>query len=62
LRFYSPLRERREDILPLVDFFIDRYNSQFRKSIRGIADDTRRLLLDTLGPERGNSRTPSSER
>jgi len=43
--FIPPLRERREDILPLVDFFIDHYNRKFRKSIRGISDETRRLLL-----------------
>src|SRR5271166_5940962 len=43
--FIPPLRDRKEDILPLVDFFIDRYNRRFRKSIRGITDETRRLIL-----------------
>jgi len=43
--FISPLRERREDILPLVDFFLEHYNRKFRKSVRGLTDDTRRLLL-----------------
>ncbi len=43
--FIPPLRDRKEDILPLVDFFIERYNTQFKKSVRGISDDTRRLLL-----------------
>jgi two-component system response regulator AtoC len=43
--FIPPLRERKEDILPLVDFFIERYNRKFRKSVRGISEDTRRLLL-----------------
>src|SRR5437868_3815741 len=43
--FIPPLRERNEDILPLVDFFIERYNRKFRKSVRGITDETRRLLL-----------------
>jgi len=52
--FIPPLRERKEDILPLVDFFIERYNNRFRKSIRGIADDTRRLLLNHTWP--GNVR------
>src|SRR4051794_16550311 len=42
--FIPPLRERKEDILPLVDFFIDRYNRRFRKSVRGITDETRYLL------------------
>src|SRR5499433_469567 len=43
--FIPPLRERTEDILPLVDFFIDWYNRKFKKSVRGISPDTRRLLL-----------------
>jgi transcriptional regulator with PAS, ATPase and Fis domain len=43
--FIPPLRERSEDILPLVDFFIDWYNRKFKKSIRGISPETRRLLL-----------------
>jgi DNA-binding NtrC family response regulator len=43
--FMPPLRHRKEDILPLVDFFIERYNFRFRKGIRGIAQETRNLLL-----------------
>src|SRR5262244_2626880 len=43
--FLPPLRERKEDILPLVEFFIDRYSRKFRKLVRGISDDTRKLLL-----------------
>ena len=39
--FIPPLRERKEDILPLADFFIDHYNKKFRKSIQR--------------PDRGNS-------
>jgi two-component system, NtrC family, response regulator AtoC len=52
--FIPPLRERKEDILPLVDFFIERYNRKFKKSVRGITDDTRRLLLGHTWP--GNVR------
>jgi two-component system response regulator AtoC len=52
--FIPPLRDRKEDILPLVDFFIERYNRTFKKSIRGITDDTRRLLLGHNWP--GNVR------
>ena len=52
--FIPPLRERKEDILPLVDFFIDRYNRKFKKSVRGISDDTRRLLISHSWP--GNVR------
>jgi len=43
--FIPPLRERTEDILPLVEFFIAWYNRKFKKSIRGISPETRRLLL-----------------
>jgi two-component system, NtrC family, response regulator AtoC len=43
--FIPALRERPEDILPLVDFFIELYNRKFKKSVRGITPETRRLLL-----------------
>ena len=52
--FIPPLRDRKEDILPLVEFFIDRYNRRFRKQIRGITDDTRYLILSHNWP--GNVR------
>jgi two-component system, NtrC family, response regulator AtoC len=52
--FIPPLRDRKEDIMPLVDFFIERYNRTFKKSIRGINDATRRLLLSHNWP--GNVR------
>lgn len=52
--YIPPLRERKEDIIPLVDFFIQDYNRKFRKSVRGITDDTRRLLLSYEWP--GNVR------
>src|SRR5690349_11769216 len=52
--FIPPLRDRKEDILPMVDSFIDRYNRRFRKSIRGITDETRKLLLTHTWP--GNVR------
>jgi two-component system, NtrC family, response regulator AtoC len=52
--FIPPLRDRKEDILPLVDFFIERYNRRFKKSIRGITDETRRLIFSHNWP--GNVR------
>src|SRR5579859_1736248 len=52
--FIPPLRERKVDILPLVDFFIERYNRRFRKAIRGITDETRHLILNHNWP--GNVR------
>lgn len=52
--FLPTLRERKEDILPLVDFFLAHYNRKFRKSIQGVSEDTRRLLLNYDWP--GNVR------
>jgi transcriptional regulator with PAS, ATPase and Fis domain len=52
--FIPPLREHKEDVLPLVDYFIERYNRKFRKSVRGIADETRKLMLNYTWP--GNVR------
>src|SRR5579862_9255231 len=49
-----PLRERREDILPLIEFFIQLFNRKFRKSVKGISDEARRLLLSYDWP--GNVR------
>ena len=43
--FLPPLRDRKEDVLPLVDYFIGRYNRKFRKNVKGITDDTRKLML-----------------
>jgi two-component system response regulator AtoC len=43
--FIPPLRLRREDVLPLVDFFIERYNFRFRRNVRGITQETRDLLI-----------------
>ncbi len=52
--FIPPLRDRREDIMPLVEFFIERYNRRFKKAVRGISDETRRLILSHNWP--GNVR------
>jgi len=52
--FIPPLRDRKEDILPLVDSFIERYNVRFKKSVRGLSDETRKLLLNHNWP--GNVR------
>jgi two-component system response regulator HydG len=39
------LRERREDIMEFADFFIAKANHAFAKSVRGIDDTARELLL-----------------
>ncbi len=40
-----PLRERREDIVPLVNFFVDHYNRKFKRHIEGVTPETEELLL-----------------
>jgi len=52
--FLPPLRERPDDVLPLVSFFIERYNRRFRKAVRGITPETRELLTNYDWP--GNVR------
>jgi len=52
--FLPNLRERKEDIPPLVDFFLAHYNRKFRKSVQGLTEDARRLILDYNWP--GNVR------
>jgi len=34
-----PLRKRPEDIFPLIDYFIKKYNSKYNKNILGLSDD-----------------------
>lgn len=43
--YIPPLRERREDIAPLVEHFIHKYNSAKSKSIFGISPDAMSALL-----------------
>lgn len=52
--YMPPLRERKEDILPLAEFFITRYNRKFKKSIKGIPAETEKLLVNHDWP--GNVR------
>jgi DNA-binding NtrC family response regulator len=49
-----PLRERSEDIPQLAEFFLQRYNTRFRKRIRGITDTTMAMLKKHWWP--GNIR------
>jgi two-component system, NtrC family, response regulator AtoC len=39
-----PLRSRADDIPMLVHYFVDAYNTEFRKRVRGVNDETMRLL------------------
>ncbi len=49
-----PLRERREDIAPLLDFFIGLYSKKYSKNIRGIEPGAMECLQNY--PWRGNVR------
>lgn len=49
-----PLRERREDIPALVSLFVEKYNREFGKRIRGISDPAMRALTEYHWP--GNIR------
>jgi DNA-binding NtrC family response regulator len=40
-----PLRERREDVLPLVDHFLKKYNRENQKTIAALSKEARDLLL-----------------
>src|SRR5262249_1760913 len=39
-----PLREHREDILPLAEHFIESYNLKFRRSVKGISPEAGQTL------------------
>ena len=55
IAIYLPaLRERKEDIPPLVEFFLAHYNRKFRKSVQGLTEETRRLVTNYDWP--GNVR------
>jgi len=49
-----PLRERKEDIPELIDFFIKRYNREFGKRIKGIEENVLKTLMEYYWP--GNIR------
>ncbi len=52
--FLPPLRERREDILPLAEHFIQHFNREFGKNVRGISKMAEKFLSDYPWP--GNIR------
>jgi DNA-binding NtrC family response regulator len=52
--YVPPLRERREDIIPLSRLFMDRFARQFKKPFRDISPAAERLLTDYNWP--GNIR------
>lgn len=49
-----PLRERRDDILPLAEFFIGQFNREFHKNVQCISRMAQKILLEYSWP--GNIR------
>ena len=49
-----PLRDRREDIAPLIEHFVRRYAAQTGKDILGLTEDAMRIIMDHGWP--GNVR------
>jgi DNA-binding NtrC family response regulator len=49
-----PLRERREDIPVLIDYFLKKHTRNTSRLVRGLTSDTRRLMMDYAWP--GNVR------
>jgi len=52
--YIPPLRERREDLLKFVNYFINMFNARFSKNFSEISDDARQLFLSYPWP--GNIR------
>ncbi|MGE5433002.1 MAG: sigma-54-dependent transcriptional regulator [Syntrophomonadaceae bacterium] len=50
----SPLRERKEDIPLLANYFLSKYNYQLKKSIKGFSDEAMQMLISYNYP--GNVR------
>ena len=49
-----PLRERKEDIFALTEFFIKKYNQEFGKRVKGMEENAMKALMDYHWP--GNIR------
>jgi DNA-binding NtrC family response regulator len=49
-----PLRDRKEDIQPLAELFLQKYNQKFKKKIKGFTKEAWKVLMDYTFP--GNVR------
>ncbi|MDI6727833.1 MAG: sigma-54 dependent transcriptional regulator [Thermodesulfovibrionales bacterium] len=52
--FIPPLRERKEDIIPLAMHYIRLFNREFKKNVKGISPEAEKLLVNY--PWYGNTR------
>src|SRR3972149_5123817 len=52
--FIPPLRERKEDLPLLADFFLKKFNRELKKSIKNLSNEALNVLMDYYWP--GNVR------
>ncbi len=52
--YLPPLRERKEDILPIAGYFIETLNRRYRKKVQGIDEEAASAMVDYAWP--GNVR------
>jgi DNA-binding NtrC family response regulator len=52
--FLPPLRERKEDIFPLIEYFVQSFNKKIGRSISNVSNEALKLLIDHDWP--GNIR------
>lgn len=52
--YLKPLRERKEDIIPLVKHFVNYFNNKFHKNVKNTSPDAEKLILEYPWP--GNVR------
>jgi two-component system, NtrC family, response regulator AtoC len=52
--YLAPLRERKEDILPLAEYFLERFSIENRKARKRLSQEARKKLIDYYWP--GNIR------
>ncbi|MTK11886.1 MAG: PAS domain S-box protein [Clostridiaceae bacterium] len=52
--YIPPLRERKEDIVTTVEFFINKYNKMLNKNIKSMSKELRKVMMDYKWP--GNVR------
>lgn len=50
----APLRERKEDIIPLAEYFLDKYNKENDRNIKGISEKVFQMFMEYHWP--GNVR------
>lgn len=43
--FIPPLRNRREDVIPLIDSFIEKYATENQRNIKGITQEAKKILV-----------------